>query len=81
VRFPGDPTFHLPGTPKFYSADYRLSHFESFTYGLRALLIVQDHLNFDVGYQRYDMHGLDGVTSASAYPVANIFTVGLRLWF
>lgn len=81
VNFQGDPTLSLAGIPQYYSADYRLSHFESFSYGLQATVILKEHVYLDAGYQRYEMSTLDGMTSASAYPQANIFTLGVRLWF
>ena len=34
-----------------------------------------------MSYMRYIMRGLDGVTSESAYPSANVFTAGLSLYF
>ncbi len=67
--------------PKHYSSDYRLSEMETFTLGLSLNWRVARHLSFDAGYYRYFMHGLDGVTSQSAYPSANIANVGLRIWF
>lgn len=81
VSFAGDPTLSLDGIPTYYSADYRLSHFYSVAYGLQASVIIKDRVYLDAGYQRYEMHGLDGMTSASAYPQANIFTLGVRVWF
>lgn len=72
----GDPT-----RSQFYSADYRLSHMMTFTYGLQASFIVKGWLQIDVGYHRYEMYGRDDVTSASAFPKANIVTAGFRLWF
>jgi hypothetical protein len=38
-------------------------------------------VSFDASYYRYMMHGLDGVTSQSAYPSANVGSLGLRIWF
>jgi hypothetical protein len=67
--------------PTFYSADYRLSRMETFTMGLAVTWRVAKHLSFDASYYRYIMHGLDGVTSQSAYPSANVGSIGLRLWF
>ncbi|MDB6034995.1 MAG: hypothetical protein JWM16_5333 [Verrucomicrobiales bacterium] len=67
--------------PAVYSADYRLSHMFTLTYGMQATIILKDWLHLDMGYHRYEMHGLDHITAASAYPVANIVTAGLRLWF
>jgi hypothetical protein len=67
--------------PAYYSSDYRLSEFESFSYGLDITWRVNKHVSFDAGYMRYVMEGLDGATSQSAYPEANLFTIGMRIWF
>jgi hypothetical protein len=67
--------------PSAYSSDYRLSHFDSFACGVNLTWRVQQHLSLDAGYMRYAMQGLDNVTSQSAYPSANVFTLGLRVWF
>jgi hypothetical protein len=67
--------------PAHYSADYRLSELESITYGVLVHARVTDWLGFDLGYRRYEMRGLNHITSQSAYPVANIFTIGARIWF
>ncbi len=83
TQFAGDPSnpFDPNPVPAYYSADYRLSKMETFTYGLEASARVTDWLTLDLAYKRYEMRGLDGVTSPSAYPKANIVTVGARLWF
>ena len=67
--------------PTFYSSDYRLSKFESFATGVTITWRIIKHLSFDASYMRYVMRGLDGVTSQSAYPSANVFSLGLRIWF
>lgn len=72
-----DPTTN----PRFYSSDYRLSELHTYTAGLNVMVNVTDWLKLDAGYKRYVMRGLDGVTSQSAYPSANVFTVGARLVF
>ena len=71
---------YLPA-PKYYSSDYRLSEFESFATGITFTWRIVGHLSLDLGYMRYIMRGLDGATSQSAYPSANVFNVGLRVWF
>jgi Protein of unknown function (DUF3570) len=83
TQFPGDPLNPMDPTPspKYYSADYRLSKMETFTFGVELSGRVTDWLTLDLAYKRYDMRGLDGVTSQSAYPKANIVTIGARLWF
>ena len=67
--------------PPHYSADYRLSELNTFSLGLKATYRIHKHLSLDAGYMRYVMRGLDTVTSQSAYPAANVFTIGLRGWF
>jgi hypothetical protein len=67
--------------PDYYSADYRLSEMETWTGGVSVTWKVREWLSLDATYKRYAMHGLDGVTSQTAYPSANIFTIGARIWF
>jgi len=91
TRFPGDKSLPVgallpngnpnPAPPEYYSCDYRLSEMETFTYGVKVTARLADWFTFDFRYQRYHMHGLDGVTSQSAYPRAHIFTLGGRIWF
>jgi hypothetical protein len=77
---PSDPDSPVP-VPNYYSADYRLSEMESFTYGVQITCIIKDRVYLDLAYKRYEMIGLDNATSSSAYPTANIITGGLRiLW-
>lgn len=82
-RFAGDPSDPSNPTPvpAYYSADYRLSEMETFTYGISLTAKIVDWLSLDVAYKRYDLFGLDRVTSSSAYPKANLVTVGARVWF
>ena len=86
VQLPGDPSLP-PGDvdyvpiPDHYSADYRLSAMQTFTYGVSATIKIKDRVSLDLAYKRYDMLGLDNVTSGSAYANANIFSGGLRIWF
>jgi uncharacterized protein DUF3570 len=67
--------------PTFYSSDYRLSQMETFTMGVSITWRLARHLSLDGSYYRYVMRGMDGVTSQSAYPSANVGSVGLRIWF
>lgn len=85
-RVPTGLGFPVPGnttplTPTYYSADYRLSALSSWTCGVKATYRINDHVWLDAAYKRYMMEGKDRVTSASAYPSANIFTLGLTVWF
>lgn len=67
--------------PTFYSSDYRLSEMETFTTGVKITWRVAKHLSLDASYSRFVMYGLDNVTSSSAYPSANVFSLGGRLYF
>ena len=86
VRFAGDASlppddpFYVP-IPKHYSADYRLSDMQTFTYGLSATWKIKDRVSLDFAYKRYDMIGKDNVTAKDAYPNANVFSGGVRVWF
>lgn len=71
---PGD--LPNPSGP-FFSADYRLSKLRSVNYGLKLVWNPTEHVHLDVAVDRYDMSGRDGLTSASAYPDANIVTAGI----
>ncbi|MDB6125151.1 MAG: hypothetical protein JWQ71_4144 [Pedosphaera sp.] len=81
VQLPTDPIIDPTVVPAFYSADYRLARMETWTVGLKAIIKVCDHFSLNGAYQRYEMLGRDGETSPSAFPKANIFTVGGTLWF
>lgn len=76
TSFPG-----LSPSGGFYSADYRLSRLYSLDYGVRATIVATDFLRFNVGYQRYEMFGLDSKTDSRMYPAAHIVSAGLQLWF
>ncbi len=83
TQLPGDPSNPANPTPipTYYSADYRLSRLQSFTYGAEVSVRVLSWLSINAAFKRYEMIGLDGVTSQSAYPHANIVTVGSSVWF
>lgn len=61
----------------FFSADYRLSKLRSVNYGLKLVWNPTEHVRLDVAWDRYDMAGRDSLTSASAYPDADIVTAGI----
>ena len=69
------------GDPDHYSSDYRLSSLRSFSVETRVTWKVRENLSLSVGYERYEMQGRDHLTSAEAYPKANVFTAGGQLWF
>jgi Protein of unknown function (DUF3570) len=81
THFAGDPTnpFDPTPIPAYYSADYRLSKLDSLTFGASVSVKATDWLTLNASFQRYEMRGLDGVTSPSAYPKANIITMGARI--
>jgi len=62
----------------FYSADYRLAAFDSWTWGLKLVWTPKPAFQADIAWDSYRMTGRDSVTSASAFPKAGIFTVGFR---
>lgn len=87
MLFPGDPGYpngpiaEVPAYPSAYSADYRLSQLNTYTFGGTLSVRVADMATLTFTYQRYRMVGTDGVTLASAYPTANVYTAGFSLWF
>ncbi|HWF19400.1 MAG TPA: DUF3570 domain-containing protein, partial [Verrucomicrobiae bacterium] len=64
-----------------FSSDYRLSEMETFTMSADFTFRIQKHISVDISYMRYVMSGLDGMTSQSAYPSANVYSIGGRIWF
>lgn len=80
-RTPIAPNVFPSAQSPFYSADYRLSKLRSYTYGVKAVYSVREWLSLDLNLERYEMRGRDGVTPKSAYPTADIVTVGLKLWY
>ena len=82
THFPGDPTDTATyPIPQYYSADYRLSALNSYTYGISLSVQVHQRVSLELGYKRYVMHGTDGVTAAAQYPTANVFGGTLTIWF
>lgn len=73
--------FSLPDFPAYYSADYRLSRMQTFTYGLSVTVEVHERVSLSFAYKYYDMDGLDGRTSQRMYPAAHIFTAGFSARF
>jgi hypothetical protein len=75
------PSSPPTGPSPVYSADYRLSKLQTLSYGLKLVWTPTAAWQLDVAYEKYDMRGRDGVTSQTAYPEANIFTVGAKFSF
>jgi hypothetical protein len=72
------PTFRPNPAGPFYSADYRLSSFRSYNYGLKVIWTITAAWSLDAALEKYEMRGRDGVTSPSAYPTATISTFGVK---
>jgi hypothetical protein len=69
------------GTGPYYSSDFRLSAEDTTSLGLKATWKVSERIHLDASNERYVISGRDGVTPASAYPRANITTLGVKfLW-
>jgi hypothetical protein len=62
----------------FYSADYRVSAFRSYTYGLKAIWTINANWQLDAALERYEMDGQDAITSPAVYPRATMVHLGLR---
>lgn len=65
-------------TGPYYSADHRLSSFDSQTLSLQVSYFLTDDLTIDAGFDRYLTQGKDGITDQKVYPDANIFTLGFQ---
>jgi hypothetical protein len=69
------------GTAPYYTADFRLSAEDSTSVAMKATWKASRWMQVDASYERYVMHGRDGITPASAYPSAGISTIGVKfLW-
>jgi hypothetical protein len=85
--FPGDPSVPpdfdptLPPIPTYYSADYRLSALNSYTFGVSLSIHPHERISVDFGYKRYEMRGTDRVTAQDQYPQAHVFSAGMTVWF
>ena len=81
ASFPQYLSYYASGYPAYNSSDYRLSNLYSTDCGLQVTYVINDHIHLIAGYHRYEMNGLDHVTSPEMYPKANVFSVGLSiLW-
>ena len=64
------------GSPEFYSSDYRVSSFTGTSYGLKLIWLPSSRFSMDVGVERYQQKGNDGVTDPEMYPTSTIFIIG-----
>lgn len=69
------------GSPEYYSSDYRVSELQSILYGVKVIWMPKDSLSINAKIERYEMQGKDGETDSSAYPEANIASIGVGVWF
>jgi len=72
------PTRIPTGEGPYYTSDFRLSAEDDYTLGLKVTWKVADRVQLVASLERYVMNGRDGVTSASAYPKAEISSLGVR---
>jgi hypothetical protein len=68
------------GSPKFYSADYRLSEMNTWGYGVKLIWLASSKWQADISIDRYVMSGQDGLTPDDAYPSATMVIAGVRVW-
>ena len=64
------------GQGPYYSADHRLSSFDSLSWGMKTTFFARKLIRFDFAFDRYESRGTDGITSQLVYPDANVFTFG-----
>ncbi len=69
------------GLAPFYSADYRLAKMDTSSYGLKVIFKINETFSLDAAFERYEMEGRDGKTPQSAFPDADILTLGGVFWF
>lgn len=82
--FPGTPSGNPNGSGPNYSADYRLSSFDSLSGGLRLSYQVTENFSATAAYERYVMDATGGASGRSpdqAYISADIWTFGIRAAF
>ena len=82
--FPGTPSGNPNGSGPNYSADYRLSSFDSLSGGLRLSYQVTENFSATAAYERYVMDATGGTSGRSpdqAYVSADIWTFGFQAAF
>jgi hypothetical protein len=73
------PTFTPDPSGPAYSSDYRLSSLDTTDLGVKVTWAATERLALDASIDRYAMRGRDGMTPQSAYPRANILTLGAKV--
>lgn len=77
---PIDPRDSIAGVAPNYSSDYRLAKFDSHTYGVKVIYKINERYTIDAAWERYEMEGKDE-TPQSAFPDADVLTLGASIWF
>ncbi len=77
---PTDPRDSIEGVAPHYSADYRLAKFDTHTFGLKVIYKLNENFGIDAAFERYEMEGKDN-TPQSAFPDADVLTLGATVWF
>jgi len=75
-----DPDDVIRGQAPHYSPDYRLAKLETHSYGLKAIYKFSERYSLDASFERYEMEGQDE-TPDSAFPDADVLTIGGTWWF
>jgi hypothetical protein len=69
------------GSAPFYSSDYRLSHMQTLSVGIKLTYNFSDRMSLDAAFDRYTTTGRDHVTPQDAYAKARIMTAGFKFKF
>ena len=69
------------GAPPHYSSDYRVSAFQSVSYGIGLDLKLNAKLGLNFKFERYEMAGRTEGTPSIFFPTAQVFSAGLKLTF
>ena len=69
------------GAPPNYSSDYRVSAFQSISYGVGLDLKLNQNLALNFKFERYEMSGRSEGTPSIFFPTAQVFSAGVKLTF
>jgi hypothetical protein len=64
------------GAPRYFSSDWRMSAFETISYGVQAVVFWSDEFSLDFTYERYDVDPRDGETPRTVYVGTDVYTFG-----
>lgn len=71
----------IDGTPPNYSSDYRVSAFQSISYGVGLDLKLNERVGVTFKFERYEMAGRSEGTPSIFFPTAQVVSAGLKLTF